>query len=1085
MSGGASTWNGSIDFSNTDLFLDHAGITLTLGANLSSRNLYFYRGNLNLAGRTVTTTDNFVVFGGSYSEDDPDFTTVPDSRFAYYIAAPLAYYSGGGTYIAGDFSVNTSAAFVNLAGTAISVGGNFYLNGADMDAGAWGLTILSNAASSPVYNATSAVTSTQWGTPYAVAFWSAISGSTVAGGVVAAPEPGAAPDGGAHHNTTDSGGNSGWNFTAPRIISVETVYDDVLRLTFDQAIENSNNEINAVISSILTDTGASAFTGAFNDPACVPANSTDGDGDLITFYIQTTNTSWNTDATGIGIGAALSTDRDGNHQTTITDLTIPLGLLRAASGQGFVRNYGTTAVATTQVYDGQAGVGSFADECRPVLVEASVGHSDPSQLDVRDPWDGHNYIQLRYSEPVDFGNAAGFTILDATASNEQSMALFTGIAERGGSMSGSTLTGYASFAVGNVSLGRRTDNALAADDDALLATQVNGMYRAAPNAYGSHGLYVSMAGWSYPFGLDQYWPGYFTSSPVQPSGNVTVNSNAFIIDASGNAVEPTADPYAKAAITVTQVAVGWDVTPPEVSDTLIPGYYDIIPLASGSEIDRFELRFTEPMRDSSFYYRDSTTSGIAGFLGWLFRDVDNGPNASTGPSDFDTQVTSSAFSTIDVPDDTLSSMISALVSFNPLWTARSQMLFTYSRATGLVTDTAGNLLIDYTDGQCAEKQPPKIRFTSAEIGGSRIYLQFTEPVWHDEGATTSRNFLDSDFILTGSSSSITAVSVFGTSGPVSEAWLQLSGAITTADAMDARIALNNTVLDRADNMAEVAVVRHAVNLAVGVVDVPAASDGIHIGDATTTTDALATGALGLLRVFDGTGRLYDMDTTIFTTLDLSGIAGTAPPLTMYYDVAPDDSVFQTIDITGRTASLGEFWLPAYLSGFNLSGNTAARSLTPYSINDPSRNLLVPSSDPEIVTGSEVGFMFRLGDLWVGRDTSADDDPRQFDLWRYKVQDIIKQRGGVTIMNNVINSLKRERTAIQVDLATGGQVSVLVFTLDGDVVRSLSRGRLAAGSYTLTWDGTNAGGNPVARGMYFIRVVGPNLDEIRKVMVVKE
>jgi hypothetical protein len=37
---------------------------------------------------------------------------------------------------------------------------------------------------------------------------------------------------------------------------------------------------------------------------------------------------------------------------------------------------------------------------------------------------------------------------------------------------------------------------------------------------------------------------------------------------------------------------------------------------------------------------------------------------------------------------------------------------------------------------------------------------------------------------------------------------------------------------------------------------------------------------------------------------------------------------------------------------------------------------------------------------------------------------------------------------------------------------------------MTWDGTNAGGNPVARGMYFVRVVGPDIDEIRKVMVIK-
>jgi len=61
----------------------------------------------------------------------------------------------------------------------------------------------------------------------------------------------------------------------------------------------------------------------------------------------------------------------------------------------------------------------------------------------------------------------------------------------------------------------------------------------------------------------------------------------------------------------------------------------------------------------------------------------------------------------------------------------------------------------------------------------------------------------------------------------------------------------------------------------------------------------------------------------------------------------------------------------------------------------------------------------------------------------------------------------------------------VFTLDGDVVTTLHRGRLGAGTYNFVWDGTNMAGLPVARGIYFIRVVAPGIDEIRKVIVVKE
>jgi len=548
---------------------------------------------------------------------------------------------------------------------------------------------------------------------------------------------------------------------------------------------------------------------------------------------------------------------------------------------------------------------------------------------------------------------------------------------------------------------------------------------------------------------------------------------------------------------LTVAGLGWDTIPPVIDSALIPDtdYMDVIPLASAFNIDSFELRFdddgdpttdsTEIMRDTSFYYRKGSTTGMVdGLPGWEFRNTDVATDLYRfGATGFDTQVASAAFGSVNVNDDHLVAM--KPVTLNANWSARSQMIFNYSKSTGLVTDVAGNLLPDYSNGLCAEKLPPKIRFMSAEIGGNSVYLQFTEPVYHGIASDKDRELKETDFSIHDSSNVIEDIVVFGDSGAVTEAMLLMRDVNTTAFALDSRISLNVTITDRAGTSAEPSVIRRAVDLAVGAVDVLGASDGVHTGDAMTTTDALATGALGLLRVFDGSGRLYDMDTTIFTALDLSGSASPATALAMYYDVAPPETASPNIEITGRNTSLGQFWLPTFQSGFNLQGNQEARSLIPFSGSEGSKNFLVPSSDPEIASGAEIGFLYRFGDLWVARDTTEEaDDPRQFDLWRYKVQDIVKQRGGVTIMNNVIDSNKKERTALSIDLVEGGQVTVLVFTLDGDVVKSLQRGRLGAGTYTLTWNGTNSGGNPVARGVYFIRVVGPGIDEIRKVIVVK-
>ena len=57
-------------------------------------------------------------------------------------------------------------------------------------------------------------------------------------------------------------------------------------------------------------------------------------------------------------------------------------------------------------------------------------------------------------------------------------------------------------------------------------------------------------------------------------------------------------------------------------------------------------------------------------------------------------------------------------------------------------------------------------------------------------------------------------------------------------------------------------------------------------------------------------------------------------------------------------------------------------------------------------------------------------------------------------------------------------------MDGSIVSVLSSGNEAAGDHKVTWDGRNRAGQVVARGLYFIRAVGPKMDEIRKVLVVR-
>ncbi len=91
---------------------------------------------------------------------------------------------------------------------------------------------------------------------------------------------------------------------------------------------------------------------------------------------------------------------------------------------------------------------------------------------------------------------------------------------------------------------------------------------------------------------------------------------------------------------------------------------------------------------------------------------------------------------------------------------------------------------------------------------------------------------------------------------------------------------------------------------------------------------------------------------------------------------------------------------------------------------------------------------------------------------------------MTIANNVINPTAGQTAYVHYSLEKSGQVTITVFNLAGDIVNVLTRAKQGPGEYTTAWDGKNRGGRPVARGIYFIRVVGPGFDEMRKVLVVR-
>jgi len=76
------------------------------------------------------------------------------------------------------------------------------------------------------------------------------------------------------------------------------------------------------------------------------------------------------------------------------------------------------------------------------------------------------------------------------------------------------------------------------------------------------------------------------------------------------------------------------------------------------------------------------------------------------------------------------------------------------------------------------------------------------------------------------------------------------------------------------------------------------------------------------------------------------------------------------------------------------------------------------------------------------------------------------------------------TTIQFALPKAGRTELVVYNILGERVTTLINRRLAAGSYTLEWDGTNDQGEPVASGVYVYRLQSGDYTTSRKMVLAR-
>lgn len=244
---------------------------------------------------------------------------------------------------------------------------------------------------------------------------------------------------------------------------------------------------------------------------------------------------------------------------------------------------------------------------------------------------------------------------------------------------------------------------------------------------------------------------------------------------------------------------------------------------------------------------------------------------------------------------------------------------------------------------------------------------------------------------------------------------------------------------------------------------------------------------------------------------------------MYYDKSPDsDSVSK--EYNKNLEQNLRVWIPSLVpvdtSGSSTKPLTALASATNsnnlFAAGEVSKNIAKFTLDWETMekngysSGNQVSFLFGLAEpdgspVKICHAPSYDEitgvyrletqplfalrlknsnDPVSLDLWSFRLESAVLQRGNVTIFNNVIDVNKGEMSVVHVNMPSEGRLDVIVMTLDGNIIRYLQHGTASAGEHNYSWNGTSKSGKKVARGLYFVRIFGNGIDETRKIMVVK-
>jgi putative endonuclease len=93
-------------------------------------------------------------------------------------------------------------------------------------------------------------------------------------------------------------------------------------------------------------------------------------------------------------------------------------------------------------------------------------------------------------------------------------------------------------------------------------------------------------------------------------------------------------------------------------------------------------------------------------------------------------------------------------------------------------------------------------------------------------------------------------------------------------------------------------------------------------------------------------------------------------------------------------------------------------------------------------------------------------------------------GSVSVTDNLMRPRDGTQARVDVTTYTSGRVTAKLFTLDGQFISTLYDADKPVGTATFNWNGRTATGATVASGLYLLKVIGPKLNMISKIVVIK-